>query len=297
MDRARVLDRNQRVIERIDDQAVRDVVRIYETARKELFARLLDSWSATEPSRGQAAAQLQTLGILGEIDSRIAQLEAEAGEVLRGVMIAQDEVALNAMRREIGVLEKLAGIDTPRLSSVEFALIEQHLPMVTDSLTFWSQSVRLKLRQELQNGLIQGESFEKLIARVMAQEGKGSIWARGRVSAELMVRRTVISANNAAKQAYIAQVVPQVPRVRKQAVAVIAGNTTKCCLAVHGQIRKVDEPFTLTETPRYSDQMQHSPFHWKCRTSIAMYHPVFESAGGLTTESMTRTAEKELRSR
>lgn len=295
MTRQRVLTRNQRLIESTEDRVTRDVVRTYEQARKELIARLLTAWTATEPSPGRAAAQLQTLGILGEVDARIAQLEADFGEVLRTAVLAQDEIALQQIRREIGALGQLANIDVPQLSSVEFALIETHLPALTDSLTLWSNSVRLQLRSELQSGLIQGESFDKLIKRLMAQDK--SIWANGRNSAELMARRTVITANNGSKTAYIAQAQQAIPDIKRQVVAVIAGNTTRCCLAAHGQIRGVDEPFTLAERPRYADRMMYPAFHWRCRTSIAMYHPIFETAGGLTTESMRQAAQEEMSGR
>lgn len=53
----------------------------------------------------------------------------------------------------------------------------------------------------------------------------------------------------------------------RQAVAALDGRTTNCCINVHGQTVKMDEPFTLTGTPRFADRMMHAPFHYFCRTS------------------------------
>ena len=56
------------------------------------------------------------------------------------------------------------------------------------------------------------------------------------------------------------------PDAVRQAVAQIDDNTTQTCLNVHGQIVEVDEPFHLTGTPRFADDMHNSPFHRGCRT-------------------------------
>lgn len=56
----------------------------------------------------------------------------------------------------------------------------------------------------------------------------------------------------------------------KQAIPVIDLRTTNCCLEVAGQVVEFDKPFKLTGVPRFADEMEWSPFHWYCRTSIAM---------------------------
>jgi len=66
----------------------------------------------------------------------------------------------------------------------------------------------------------------------------------------------------------------------KQAVAALDGRTTDCCLRVHGQITSFDGKFHLTGTPRFADYLDWSPFHYRCRTSIALYLPEFDN--GLT---------------
>lgn len=66
----------------------------------------------------------------------------------------------------------------------------------------------------------------------------------------------------------------------KQAVAGLDENTTDCCLQVHGQIQPLDGKFHLTGTPRFADELEHTPFHWHCRTSIVLYLRAYDD--GLT---------------
>jgi hypothetical protein len=66
----------------------------------------------------------------------------------------------------------------------------------------------------------------------------------------------------------------------KQAIAALDSRTTDCCLQVHGQIQPFDGLFHLTGEPRFADDMDWSPFHWNCRTSVAMYKPEYDD--GLT---------------
>lgn len=56
----------------------------------------------------------------------------------------------------------------------------------------------------------------------------------------------------------------------KQAVAVIDERTTDCCLKVHGQIVAMGGMFHLAGTPRFADDIDAPPFHWNCRTALAL---------------------------
>jgi len=82
---------------------------------------------------------------------------------------------------------------------------------------------------------------------------------------------------------------------REQAIATIDERTTDCCLRVHGQIKGLDEPFTLAGTPRFADEMMSSPFHWYCRTSIALVHR--DDMEDDLTGQMREAAGKELAAR
>lgn len=83
-------------------------------------------------------------------------------------------------------------------------------------------------------------------------------------------------------------------QIRRQAVAAIDHRTTDTCLRVNGQIVEFKDDFTLTGTPRYADEQRDPPFHDWCRTSVALYHELYDD--GLTLE-MRSAANAELQAR
>ena len=76
----------------------------------------------------------------------------------------------------------------------------------------------------------------------------------------------------------------------KQAIAAIDERTTDCCLRVAGQIQPLGGLFKLHGTPRFADEMDWSPFHWNCRTSICLYRHEFDDD---LTAKLRRDVEKE----
>ena len=81
----------------------------------------------------------------------------------------------------------------------------------------------------------------------------------------------------------------------KQAVAAIDERTTDCCLRVHGQAVPLEGSFRLTGEPRYADEMQWSPFHWWCRTSVALL--TADEVNDDVTGRMRGAADEELAGR
>jgi hypothetical protein len=75
---------------------------------------------------------------------------------------------------------------------------------------------------------------------------------------------------------------------QKQAVAALDNRTTECCLEVHGQVQPLDQPFKLTGTPRFADEVDWPAFHWNCRTSGVLYLPGYDDG---ITEKMRQSAD------
>ena len=65
--------------------------------------------------------------------------------------------------------------------------------------------------------------------------------------------------------------------IQKMAVATIDERTTECCLEVHGQVQYLGAPFHLTGDPHFASEMEKPPFHWHCRTSVALYDIGFDN--------------------
>lgn len=291
MPRAATLTRNQTLMERAENVTARQVAAAYNQARRELLADLISRWIGPGTLRPQDALDLaRRLGLLQAIDRRLLTLERQAGEILRGVVNAAEERALEAIEREMGLLPQSMRRDLGAFTRINAQMVERFVPIALSDMQVGTAALAGTLRRELQVGLIQGESFPDLVGRLLKVDG--SVWRNGEVSAERMARRLVIHAENAARTEYIQQAAQGIPELKRQAVAVIQGNTTDCCLRVHGQIVGINEPFTLTGEPRFADKLMHPPFHWSCRTAAAAWHPRFE-AGGLTTESMRTSAQAE----
>lgn len=296
--RSAVLERNQLLIETAETRAAREVARAYNSARRELLATLLERWTGSGTlTPNQAADMLRRLGLLQVVDARLAELERSVGLILRDVVNGGSELAVEQIMRELALLPLELRPNMSQFALLDTATVEQFIPVVTEEIRTITASTMAQLRRELQSGLIQGESFPDLVRRLISATPTGegpAVWRNGQLSAERMVRRTVITANNAAKEAALGAINREgTVTVQKQAVASIGPRTTKCCLRVHGQIRDIGEPFELTAEPRFARQMMHPGFHWNCRTSEVMYHPVFER-GGLTTASMRTSAAAEI---
>ena len=80
----------------------------------------------------------------------------------------------------------------------------------------------------------------------------------------------------------------------KQAIAALDERTTDCCLRAHAQVVPLRRRFRLTGTPRFADRLDWTPFHWWCRTSVALYLPQYED--GITAQ-MRSAADAELAAR
>lgn len=300
-ERGVLLARHQTATERAEEREARRVAAAYRKARQEILDRLFSQWTGAETlTPAQAADLVRRLGLLQQIDARLQALEQELGVIVRGIVTASSEQAIEQIRQQLALLPaEMRPEHLLTFAQINTRMVERFVPVAFNDMQLGTRALSLQLQRELQTGLLQGEGFDVLVRRLMAATPTGTgqpVWRNGEVSAERAIRRTVITAENSAKNEAIAEVERQIPEVKKQAIAAIGPTTTDCCLRVHGQIVGVNEPFVLTGTPRFADRMMAPSFHWNCRTSVAMYHPLFEQ-GGLTTASMVKSAQAEIKKR
>ena len=102
---------------------------------------------------------------------------------------------------------------------------------------------------------------------------------------------TAVSGNSGIDLFYDAVAVGN-KRIQKQVVATIDHATTDCCLHAHGQIAEMNGFFQL-DPSCFNEEMNYPPFHYGCRTSVALYTPEMET-DGITTGEMRDAASSEI---
>jgi hypothetical protein len=225
-------------------------------------------------------------------------------------------------RREFGVLYGAVGAITAdyvqpleeavlALAETQFELVSRFYPDLPVSLrqvqqvtagrrqeilagyrqtsTAWLDTFQAQFLTELSRLRAAEEELQAIAARLLATEiaatGRASIWRNGINLAALESQRGLWEAALAISGTmYLAGQAQTGERWRKQAIAAIDQKTTDCCLRVHGQIVDLDQPFRLTGTPRFADEMKSPPFHNFCRTSEVLYLERFEAVGVPTAE-------------
>jgi len=299
--RSTTLDNHMLALEHAETRAARQVALAYNDARREIVDYLLRRWTgAATLTPGASLDLMRRLALLRGVEKRLAALERQTGVVLRDVVRSSTELALETMGREMALLPPEFRAPLGNFAALEAPMIERFLPQALAQAQVASRSVLVTMTRHLQSGLAQGLSFPDLVARLMGATPVGetpAVWRNGATSAQLMVRRTVITAANQAKLNVLDAVNARgATQVRKQWMAVINERTTDCCLRAHGQIQRVGDPFILTGTPQFAPTVQAPPAHWNCRSSVVMHHPLFEQ-GAMTTASMQSSAQSELSKR
>lgn len=290
-----LIDASQAALMRRENALARDVVRAYENARRGLMAQFAEAYTAlgNDPSPEAIRRLANDASLIRAIEARLAELENELGAGIRSGLTNISQAAWEQAGAEIAILAEALGV--PVFLFAIDPMLELTIAPALDQIPGLIASVRASITGTLREMLASGDRFSAIVKAVYSQDG--SVFARGRTSAELMIRRAVIQANNNSKLLYYGQAKKQAPGLKKQVVAHIGGDTTETCLRAHGQIRDLDEPFHISGSPSFGGRQMTSPFHWNCRTTVAPYHVVFEQTSSLTTADMTAAAQAELASR
>ncbi len=250
-------------------------------------------------------------------DARLAMVDRFTTGPARFGVIDIERVAddlrqqVTGIARQHAIQTELAGLD---LAEVQFEMIGRFLPVDFEqarratsaqqqatALVFisnapaWVSLMVVQLITELSRLRAAEESPEAITARLFAPDiadGRVSVWRHGANTAARDSQRDLWAAALAVAGALYVAGSGQTERDwRKQAVAVLDRNTTDCCLRVHAQIKPMNEPFALTGTPRYRDEMKRPPFHDFCRTGVGAYIEELEQVG-LPTGEMRAAAQK-----
>lgn len=287
-------ERANRAVLRMEGDLIAEVVAAYEAVMADLRRDIVDRLGEIDASDPAQVRGLATdARLLASIEARLESLRPLVRDLVAAVVSACVSAGVEAIGEQVARIAAALGV-------VAFpAGVNAGLDAVVDAVVArvdaWVDETKAVVRGALRESLIRGDRVSVIVARVFqksARDGRPSAFRRGLVSARLFVRRAVIEADNVARLAAMESAREQMPGLRKQAVAVIQARTTATCLAVHGQIRDVNQPFDLTRRPRFERRMMTTPFHWNCRTAIVAYHAIFEEDGTSTAE-MRRRAKAE----
>ncbi len=164
----------------------------------------------------------------------------------------------------------------------------------------WISQLETSLQTQAAKLRISNASRDEQIDRLLSEnlaDGRASVWLANTNQAASEETTNLWTYGVGLLGAYLSIYNEQQGETyKKQVVATIDDRTTDCCLRVHGQIQPLDEPFQLTGTPRFADEVQDPPFHWYCRTAEALYHESFEEIG-IPTSAMQEAASVELEAR
>lgn len=279
---------------RQENALVRAILAAYDDARASLMGQLASAYASLgdNPSREAVRRLASQASLIQAIEQRMANLGATLTREMREALSEMLAATADDVSAQVLLLAEALEVGFIRFGIDE--LVELTIQTAIDQIPGLITTLQTSLVAELRSGLAQGQRFSELRDRLFTLHN--SIFARGKTSAELMVRRAVIQANNNARQIFIERAAEQVPGMARQVVAHIGKNTTRLCLRAHGQIQPVGKPFELSSGPPepFQRKMMAPPFHWYCRTGVVPYHPRFEQTSSLTTADMVAAAQAQL---
>ena len=233
---------------------------------------------------------------IGDLFARIGTSAHPRGEVLTDYDIARlslesalaKEIPLPAVREVLRNLRRQLNADVTGVLNEAVALGEDE---ASRQLRFYNTRPRGSIRlTEQSNSALEATMSQfdaqaaAITALVLSQADPAQIIGdedrTGILSSGIVTTAAAYWATHLVWNAFDTQVTSQEEVFQKQAVAALDARTTDCCLRVHGQVVELDEPFHLTGTPRFADDMDWPAFHWYCRTSGVLYQPEFDD--GLT---------------
>lgn len=251
-------------------------------------AERLESRLVVAALRALARARLELFNVL-ESGASVALVVASVG---REVTAAADALAPRAgLLVERYLSAQLAGfVDAPAAP-----LVGGELAPFAGGLPAWQAATVGRFATGVQQ--LAGDNPAAIAAALTDPTSPASAYSWARNGLQLATEGALWAGLNGALGRAYGQLPPRSGRrFQKQALAAIDKRTTRCCLEVHGQIVDLDKPFRTGAAPAYAGEQQQPPFHYRCRTVIALYHPAMEAVGP-STEQLRASARAELTDR
>lgn len=259
-------------LRRLEEELERKLVALYERLRGDIEREL---------DRGGARGLVATLPGLG------TRARSEALGISAAVTLAAEMLARRYAERELGQAGAAVryGENAPGGATL----------LVHGAMTWLDAALGMLLAEAAQLALTNAPPDVTRARLVVDGETRLSVWGQGLSRAAFAATNLVWATANATRTATY-RAADSATGWQRQAIAALDERTTECCLRVHGQIVGLDEPFKLTGTPRFADEMMIPPFHHYCRTSVVLYESQMETLG-VPTATMQAAAAAELSAR
>ena len=221
----------------------------------------------------------------GVLKAKRRTMRGEAQEVLqdtrRKLEIVTNEVVLEAVAhgRESALVQLAAYAD----DGVQFT--PQMLPAIVDDI---AQAPLMEFNKQAAQILGLIASGGDVLTSIVGDTGRVGVMQPSPVittATDAMTKSIAVSFSNT-----VGREPAQEFGWQKQVMAAIDDRTTETCLRAAGQSVLVDDKFHLTGTPRFADEMDWTPFHWYCRSSIALHLPQYDDG---VTEELRQAVAKE----
>lgn len=242
--------------------------------------------------------------------ARITALNRECGKIIAQaydeIGIRQDvelrELAVVESAATVGIVEAAIGI--PGLLNVQMTekqleyLVQQPIIEGYSSGQWWQSQAagtRAKFTQQMQQGMLRGESVDELVRRVRGTKAKGftdGVMDVPKRQAAALVRSSVISTANAASMATIDEMDDIANGI--QWLATLDGKTTLICRALSGKKWSIPDHKPIGHTIQFPG----ATAHWQCRSRQIPWLKSWAEITGLPLKTMdNKTLEARVKDR
>ena len=229
----------------INTGGVKKVRAAYERARADLETSLAD---LARKGKGQSFTAHHMRITLVQVNQSLNAFAAEMGDVLSGHSLKAGELAHKHQINTIKALEKHFTGHAPALAVEESGVFHDIYKGVKPSLlnrykkseAFYTRPVILKIRNELSQSLLTGQTVDQAVDRVAGVDG---VFANERWRAERIVRTEMSHAYSTVKQRSMEETAKEMPGLMKKLIATFDNRTGEDSKELHGQIQPVDQPF------------------------------------------------------
>jgi hypothetical protein len=250
------------------NQLQSDLLRTYVDVHSSIAAELLRFIRSLYDPQGKLTTNTvdaaRSAAILRFINERVSVLDHAVGAALSATTQPLGDLVQKQLGRELRVLD--LGLPGP----VDYRVIEDTLADAASRIQSWNRQLAPDTLNALRLGLIRGESYRDLAARVGGVQSLPTARAKAHMLAN--VRYSVVHAANAARQdSYSTSASEANIKVQKMWWSNIADCCINCA-RMHGTIVDMDQEFPwkglhLTITP-FGEVLWHPPLHPNCRCRI-----------------------------